>query len=78
MAEPVVVPGEGGNTNDGYQALADLNGGFMGTGYSTDVELAFIGMALIATYVAVSTARYFLAGTRIAATVAGALGLRED
>lgn len=78
MADPVVVPGEGGNASDGYQALADLNGGFLGTGYSTDAELAFIGMALIVTYVAVSTARYFLAGTRIMESVAGALGLRED
>jgi hypothetical protein len=78
VSEVVVVGSEGGKGNEGYQALAALNEGFLGTGHSTSVEISFIAMALIAGYVAVSTARYFLHGSRLLAAVAGALGFEKD
>jgi len=76
MSEVVSLSSEGGGTSEGFEALATLNDGFLGTGYSTSVELSFITMALIFGYVAVTMFRYFLPETRILSTVAEALGLR--
>ena len=73
----VSATGAGGKGGDGFEALAALDADFLGTGYSTSVELSFIAMALIAGYVAISTARYFLAGTSVLDTVADTLGLRD-
>ena len=77
VSDVVVVGSESGKGAEGYEALAALNEGFLGTGYSTSVEISFIAMALIGGYVAVSTARYFLHGTRLLSAVAGALGFER-
>lgn len=77
VSDVVVVGSEGGKGSDSFAALAGLNEGFLGTGYSASVEISFVAMALIAGYVAVSTARYFLHGSRLLATVAGALGIEK-
>ena len=78
MSDVVVVAGsEGEEAGGAYQAIATLNEGFLGTGYSTSVEISFILMGLIACYVVVSTARYFLEGTRVLDSVAGALGFSD-
>ena len=76
MNDLVSASSGSGNAGDGYEAIAGLNDGFLGTGYTTSVELSFIAMALIIGYVAFSTARYFMPETRIAATLAEVLGLR--
>ncbi len=69
---------EGSSTSDGFAALANLNDGFLGTGYSSSVELSFIAMVLIFGYVAITSVRYFLPETRFLNTVAEALGLRDS
>ena len=76
MFDVVSESSEGGSTRDGFEALASLNDGFLGTGYSSSVELSYIAMALIFGYVAISTVRYFLPETRFLNTVAEVLGLR--
>jgi hypothetical protein len=58
---------------DPYAALYD---GFLGTGYSTAVELSIIAMVLIAGYVAVCTAGYFISGRDLALKIAETIGLR--
>jgi len=68
----------GGGTSDGFEALANLNDGFLGTGYSSSVEVSYIAMALIFGYVAISTVKYFFPETRFLGTVADALGLRDN
>jgi hypothetical protein len=78
MDNVVTAPVNGGHVDDGFAALAHLSDGFLGTGYSTSVELSFIAMGFIVVYVVVATARYFLHGTKIIESVADALGLRED
>lgn len=78
MSDVVMESSEGVGASDDYAALASLNDGFLGTGYTSAVEASFIAMALILGYVAVSTARYFLAGTRVMDSVAASLGLRDD
>ena len=60
-----------------YGAMAALNEGFLGTGYPASVEISFLAMALIGIYVAFSTARYFLHGSRLLAAVTGALGFER-
>ncbi len=76
MSDVVSLSSEGGSTSNGFEALANLNDGFLGTGFSSSVEIAFIAMALIFGYVAVATVRYFLPETRFLNTVVEALGLR--
>ena len=76
MSEGVSLSIEGSGTSDGFEALANLNDGFLGTGYSSSVEISFIAMALIFGYVAITTVRYFLPETRFLNTVVEALGLR--
>ena len=76
MSDVVSLSSEGGSTSDGFEALANLNDGFLGTGFSSSVEISFIAMALIFGYVAVATVRYFLPETRFLNTVVEALGLR--
>jgi hypothetical protein len=76
MSDVVSLSSEGGSTSDGFEALANLNEGFLGTGFSSSVEISFIAMALIFGYVAITTVRYFLPDTRFLKTVAQALGLR--
>ena len=78
MSDLVSVSSEGGNTLDGFEAVAHLNDGFLGTGYTSSVEISFIAMALIFGYVAISTARYFLSGTDVAETLGELLGLRGN
>ncbi len=78
MSEVVSLSSEGSSTSDGFAALANLNDGFLGTGYSSSVELSFIAMALIFGYVAISTVRYFLPETRFLNTVVEALGFRNS
>ena len=65
MANVVSVSSEASNASGGFEALAYLNDGFLGTGYSSSVELSFIAMALIFGYVTVSMAKYFMPETRI-------------
>ncbi len=77
MSEVVSFSSEGSSTSDGFAALANLNDGFLGTGYSFSVELSFIAMALIFGYVAITSVRYFLPETRLLDTVTEALGLRD-
>ncbi len=78
MSEVVSISSQGGGTSDGFEALASLNDGFLGTGYSTSVELSFIAMVLIFGYVAITMVRYFLPETRFLNTVVQALGLRDN
>lgn len=78
VGDGVVVGSGGAGAGVGFESLAGVSDGFLGTGYSASVEVSFIGMALIGAYVAISTARYFLHGTRVLAMVAGALGLQDD
>ena len=66
------------SSSDGFEAFANLNGGFLGTGNSSLVELAYLAMVLIAVYVAITTFRYFLPETSILNAVAKALGLRDN
>ncbi len=77
MSKEVTLSSEGSSTSDGFEALANLNEGFLGTGYSSSVELSYIAMVLIFGYVAITLVRYFLPETRFLNTVAGALGLRD-
>jgi hypothetical protein len=67
----------GGGASDGFEALANLNDGFLGTGYSSSVEVSFIASALIFGYVAISMVRYFMPETRFVGAVAEVLGLRD-
>jgi hypothetical protein len=78
MSDVVSVSSEGSSASDGFEALADINDGFLGTGYSSSVELSFIVMALIFGYVAISTVRYFLPETRFFNTIMESLGLRDS
>ena len=78
MSEAVSLSSEGNSTSEGFEALANLNGGFLGTGYSSSVEISFIAMVLIFGYVAITTFRYFLPETSILNAVAKALGLRDN
>ena len=78
MSDVVSLSSEGGSTSNGFEALANLNDGFLGTGFSSSVEISFIAMALIFGYVAVATVRYFLPETRFLNTVVEALGLRDS
>ena len=77
MNDVVVAGSESEQAGGAYEAFAALNEGFLGTGYSTSAEISFIAMALIFGYVVVSTARYFLEGTKVLDSVAGALGLSD-
>ena len=38
MSKDVTLSSEGSGTSDGFEALANLNDGFLGTGYSSSVE----------------------------------------
>ncbi len=76
MSDVVSLSSEGGSTSNGFEALANLNDGFLGTGFSSSVEISFVAMALIFGYVAITTVRYFLPETRFLNTVVEALGLR--
>ena len=62
-----------GTEETGASSIAD---GFLGTGYTTAVELSFIAMAMIALYVAIGTFRYYYPDARIMASLAENLGLR--
>ncbi len=78
MSEVVSISSEGSGTSEGFEALANLNDGFLGTGYSSSVEISLIAMVLIFGYVAITTFRYFLPETRFLNTVVEALGLRDS
>ncbi len=78
MYDVVSLPSEGSSTSDGFEALANLNDGFLGTGYSSSVELSYIAMVLIFGYVAITAIRYFLPETRFLNSVTEALGLRDS
>ena len=78
MSEEVSLSSEGSSTNNGFEALANLNDGFLGTGYSSSVEISFIAMVLIFGYVAISAVRYFLPEARFLNIVAEAIGLRDS
>ena len=78
MSSVVSEPSVGGSTSDGFEALANLNDGFLGTGYSSSVEISFVVMTLILGYVAIGTVRYLRPETRFLGTVVDALGLRGD
>ena len=77
MYDVVSVSSQVGGTGDEFGALANLNAGFLGTGYSSSVELAAIAMALIFGYVAISTVRYFLPETRFFSMITESLGFRD-
>ena len=76
MSEVVSLSSVDSGTSDGFEALANLNEGFLGTGFSSSVEISFIAMALIFGYVAVATVRYFMPEVRFLNAVVEALGLR--
>ena len=78
MSEVISVSSEGSGASDGFEVLANLNDGFLGTGNTSSVELSFIAMALIFGYVAFTTFRYFLPETRFLSAVVAALGLRDS
>ncbi len=76
MSEVISVASEGSGASDGFGVMANLNDGFLGTGYTSSVELSFIAMALIFGYVAFTTFRYLFPETRFLNAVVAALGLR--
>ena len=76
MSEVVSLSSVDSRTSDGFEALANFNDGFLGTGYSSAVEISLIAMVLIFGYVAIATLRYFLPEVRFLNTVVEALGLR--
>ena len=78
MTDVVSLSSEVSSTSGEFEAIVNLNDGFLGTGYSSSVEISFIAMALIFVYVAISTVRYFLPETMFLNTVAEALGLRDS
>jgi hypothetical protein len=78
MSDVALESSAGGSTGDGFEAFANLNDGFLGTGYSSSVEVSFIVMALIFGYVAIGTVRYILPETKFLGAVAEALGLRDS
>lgn len=57
--------------------LAGLNDGFLGTGYTSAVEISLIVGALMVIGVAVSLWRAYGPETRIFASIADAIGLRD-
>lgn len=77
MTDVVTLANEGDSNGGAYEALAQLNDGFLGTGYSSAVEASIIAMVFIGGYVAFTTARYFLSGTAIMNSIAGALGFLD-
>ena len=76
MSDLVSGSSEAAGNGDGFEWVAGLNGGFLGTGSSTLVELSYVAMALIAGYVAIGTVRYFFPDLNLTAKLAEALGLR--
>lgn len=78
MSDVVTLANESEAKGGATLALAGMNDGFLGTGYSTSVELSFIALAAICAWVIYETGRYFLAGTGIAERVAAKLGLGDD
>lgn len=77
VSDVVVASHTAGNPNEGFEVVAKLNAGFLGTGYSTMVELSLVVMVLIVGYIARGTLRYFLPDFSVTKAVAGALGLRD-
>jgi hypothetical protein len=77
MYAVVSVSSQIGGTGNESGAFASLNAGFLGTGYSSSVELSFIAIALIFGYVAISTVRYFLPETRFFDIITASLGFRD-
>ncbi len=69
-------PGQVSKAGDGFEWVAGLNEGFLGTGYSTSVEVSFIVLAVIVLYVGFATAKYFLRGTDLEETISDLFGLR--
>jgi hypothetical protein len=78
MSNVTSEPSIGGGTSDGFEALANFNESFLGTGYSSSVEISFIVMTLIIGYVTIGTVRYLRPETRFLGSVVDALGLRGD
>ena len=78
MSSVVSEPSVGGNTSDGFEGLANFNDGFLGTGYSSSVEISFVVMMLILGYIAIGTVRYLRPETRFLGSVVDVLGLRDD
>jgi len=62
--------------DDGFGWVAELNEGFLGTGYSTSVEVTFIVATLIVIYIAYGTAKYLTRGKNFGISVIEILGLR--
>ena len=76
MSDPV-TPAAAAHAAD-YDPMAGWNDGFLGTGNSSLVEVAYIVGALVALYVVYATAKYFLEGTGWLSAIAEAVGLKED
>lgn len=64
------------STSNDAGSNAALNDGFLGTGFSMAVELSIIALVLIAGYIAICTARYFISGRSLALMIAETIGLR--
>lgn len=64
--------------SDGFESISGVYEGFLGTGYSTAVELSFIAMGLIVCYVLYGTAKYVAAeyDVDLGRSIAETLGLR--
>jgi len=77
MSEVASVSIEGGGTSDGFEMLASLNEGFLGTGFSTWTELSLIATALFIGYVAIGTVKYFRPEFSFLHALAGAVGLES-
>jgi hypothetical protein len=78
MSNVTSEPSVGGGTSDEFEALANFNESFLGTGYSSSVEISFIVMTLIIGYVTIGTVRYLRPETRFLGSVVDVLGLRGD
>jgi len=77
MDNQVLAPA-GASSGEGFEALADLNSGLFGTGYSTSVELSFVAMALLILYISFGMARYYIRGTELELKILRAVGLYDD
>ncbi len=64
--------------SDGFESITGVYDGFLGTGYSTAVELSFVAMGLIVGYVIYGTVKYVASEYDIdlGRSIAETLGLR--
>ncbi|HUS54948.1 MAG TPA: hypothetical protein VMY41_13225 [Thermohalobaculum sp.] len=58
MSEVTSDVAEAASTSGAFEAFSRLDGGFLGTGYSSSAELSLLAVVLFAFYVVFGTIRY--------------------